>query len=68
MHIFYFTFLVGEFGSKCTKDVGKTAWLHKNTCDCEKKTLVEYFKEKVGFRSFLCFALHILTVHKFTRD
>ncbi|XP_020631307.1 uncharacterized protein LOC110068269 [Orbicella faveolata] len=38
----------GAFGSKCTSKVGGTVWIHKNTCDCEKKTLVEYFEKKVS--------------------
>ena len=41
--------LLGAFGSKCTSKVNGTVWIHKNTCDCEKKTLVEYFKGKVSF-------------------
>ena len=41
--------LLGTFGSKCTGNVYGTVWIHKNTCDCEKKTLVEYFKKKVSF-------------------
>ncbi|KAL9982927.1 hypothetical protein ACROYT_G005042 [Oculina patagonica] len=38
----------GVFGSKCTAERYRTVWLHKNTCDCEKKTLVEYFKKKIA--------------------
>jgi len=38
----------GVFGSKCTRRSYSTVWIHKNTCDCEKKTLVEYFKKKIA--------------------
>ena len=41
--------LLGAFGSKCTSNIYRTVWIHKNTCDCEKKTLVEYFKKEVSF-------------------
>ena len=45
---------LGEFGSNCTSKADGTVWIHKNTCDCEKKTLVDYFKKKVSFsRHFL---------------
>ncbi|KAL9982816.1 hypothetical protein ACROYT_G004923 [Oculina patagonica] len=38
----------GAFGSKCSGKSYPTTWIHKNTCDCEKKTLVEYFKKKIA--------------------
>ncbi|KAL9982928.1 hypothetical protein ACROYT_G005043 [Oculina patagonica] len=38
----------GVFSSKCTVGRRQTVWLHKNTCDCEKKTLVEYFEKKIA--------------------
>lgn len=41
----------GVFGSKCNRKsskLPKTFWLHKTTCDCENKTLVEYFKRKIA--------------------
>ena len=47
---------LGAFGSKCTSKVDGTVWIHKNTCDCEKKTLVEYFKKEVSFRRlYICY-------------
>ena len=47
---------LGAFGSKCASAVYGTVWIHKNTCVCEKKTLVEYFKKKVSLdRSFSLF-------------
>ena len=39
---------LGTFGSKCARGPFRTIWHHKNTCNCEKKTLVEFFRRKVS--------------------
>ncbi|KAJ7385556.1 hypothetical protein OS493_015134 [Desmophyllum pertusum] len=38
----------GTFGSKCARGPFRTIWHHKNTCNCEKKTLVEFFRRKIA--------------------
>ncbi|XP_078357682.1 uncharacterized protein LOC144642574 [Oculina patagonica] len=38
----------GTFSSKCVRKSTHMIWLYKNTCDCEKKTLVAYFKKKIA--------------------
>ncbi|CAH3022119.1 unnamed protein product, partial [Porites evermanni] len=40
--------LTGEFGSKCSRNAVQTFWLHKTTCNCEKKSVVDYFKSKIA--------------------
>ena len=49
---------LGAFGSQCAGKVDGTVWIHKSTCDCEKKTLVKYFKEKVSFSCSFSFIPH----------
>ncbi|XP_020631344.1 uncharacterized protein LOC110068305 [Orbicella faveolata] len=48
----------GAFGSQCADNVDGTVWIHKSTCDCEKKTLVKHFKEKVSFSCSFSFIPH----------
>ncbi|XP_044169377.1 uncharacterized protein LOC122953512 [Acropora millepora] len=35
----------GLFGSKCGQNVARTVWDHKHICNCENRTLLEYFKK-----------------------
>ncbi|XP_073240173.1 uncharacterized protein [Porites lutea] len=39
---------IGEFGSKCSRNYETTVWVHNTTCNCEKRSIVEYFKGKVS--------------------
>ncbi|XP_015780085.1 PREDICTED: uncharacterized protein LOC107357960 [Acropora digitifera] len=46
----------GLFGSKCGQKVAGTVWDHKHICNCENRTLLEYFKKnnaKVNSTNFL---------------
>ncbi|KAK2572185.1 hypothetical protein P5673_002396, partial [Acropora cervicornis] len=35
----------GLFGSKCGQNVARTVWDHEHICNCENRTLLEYFKK-----------------------
>lgn len=44
---FFVSFLLGAFGRHCRQITNRTAWSDISSCNCEKRTLLEYFKKKV---------------------